>query len=141
MNLPAVRQAMADLVTEGCRIDCSAYMLANPTPPAAHLFPSPVEYDAAFNRGMDVWTFTLQVYVAETVIERAAQERLDEFMSTSAATSVKRALELPDGPQRLGGLIDDLLVLRCDGYRRWLIEGRGPLFGSEWTIEVRAEGA
>jgi len=141
VNLPAVRQAMADLLTEGCRIDVSPYVLANPTPPAGHLFPAPVEYDAAFTRGMDVWTFTLQLYVAEAAIERAAQERLDEFISTSALTSVKRVLEVPDGPQTLGDLIDDLRVVRCDGYRRWAVDGRGPVFGSEWTIEVRAEGA
>lgn len=141
MNLPAVRQALADLLTEGCRIDVLPYVPGDPTPPTGHLYPSPVEYDAAFSRGMDVWTFTLQVYVAEGAITRAAQERLDEFLSTSAATSVKRAVEVADGPQTLGGLIDDLRVLRCDGYRRYVVDGKGPMFGSEWTIEVRAEGA
>lgn len=144
MNLPAVRQAMADLLTDNLGgVQVSPYMIANPTPPAAHLFPAPVDYDQAFARGMDQWTFTLQVYVAEMAgLSRGAQERLDDFISTDSTHSVKRALELTadGGPQTLGGLIDDLRVVSCDGYRRYAREGMGPLFGSEWTIDVRAEG-
>lgn len=141
MNLPAVRQEMADQLKAALEIQVSPYMLANPTPPAGHLYPTPIEYDHAFQRGMDVWTFTLQVFVSETV-DIGAQNRLDEFLNTSGPRSVKAALEADGDAGRpvLGGLVDDLRVVRCEGYRRYVTEGRGPAFGSEWTIEVYAEG-
>jgi hypothetical protein len=118
-------------------------MLDDPTPPAAHVFPTPVVYDESFQRGSDAWTFTLQVFVSTGAGGEAMQLLLDEYLEPYGPRSVKACLEVPDTPGgevSLGGIVGDLRVVRSEGYRLWVREGRPTLFGSEWIIEVDAPG-
>lgn len=134
---------MAAKLGEIPELQVTPYMLSDPTPPAAHVFPTPVVYDESFQRGEDDWTFTLQVLVSTGSGDRAAQAKLDAYMEPRGVKSVKAKLEeqdTEDGRVSLGGVIDDLRVTRCEGYRLFVREGRPPLFGSEWTIKVSARG-
>lgn len=127
----------------GDEIQVSPTMLADPTPPAAHVYPTPVEYDETMGRGSDDWSFTVQVFVSDAGGDEGAQELLDEYIEPFGPRSVKEALELADtddGRVSLGGVIFDLRVERCEGYRLYVREGRAPVLGSEWTLDVTAPG-
>lgn len=115
----------------------SPYMLGKPMPPAAHIYPTPVDYDLAGSRGLDEWTFTLQVFVADITTDIGPQVELDAYLNSSGPRSIKEKMEEDN---TLGGLIDDLIVRRSEGYRRYMTEGRGPVLGSEWIISVYAGG-
>jgi len=121
----------------------SPYFLADPTPPTGHVFPTPVDYDETFQRGVDGWTLTVQIFVSEGSGDEAAQENLDEFLEPYGPRSVKEILEEPDSPDgsvTLGGIIDDLRVARSEGYRSYRREGRPALLGTEWIVEVAIPG-
>lgn len=136
--LKSMRQALAQVLTDGIdELQVKPYMLTNPSPPSAHLWPSgPVDFDATMQRGADEWLFTLQVFVAEGVSE-SSQVRLDEYLEPFGPRSVKAVLE---ADETLGGLVDDVTVTEASGYRRYLTEGRGPVLGCEWTVKVLAPG-
>ena len=129
---------------------CSPYMLSDPTPPAAHIFLAPTDYDETFGtfqgRGSDEYLITLQVFVATAGGDEGAQIRLDEYMEPYGPRSIKQALETLDedeeegGQVTLGGACDDLHVMRCEGERLYLREGKAPVLGSEWAIKVTAPG-
>lgn len=141
--LAEVRQALADRLSEIEELNAQPYMLAEPIAPAAHVFPTPVDYDETFQRGSDDWTFTVQVFVSDGTGSQVAQIRLDEYIEPVGPRSVKAKLEEPDAPDgsvTLGGLIDDLHVTRCEGYRLYQREGRAPVLGSEWIVKVSASG-
>lgn len=141
--LKEARIALAAKLSEIDELQVSPLMLGDMTPPAAHVYPTPVQYDETFQRGVDVWTFTLQVVVSEAGGDEGAQLLLDEFIEPFGPRSVKEHLETtdtPDGRVSLGGVIHDLRVPRCEGYRLYVREGRAPVLGSEWVIEVSAPG-
>lgn len=143
--LAETRTALAELLQEhfGDEIQVSPVMLADPTPPAAHVYPTPVEFDETFGRGADEWTFTVQVFVDDAGGDEGMQLLLDEYLEPSGPRSVKEAIEKPDtedGRVTLGGVVHDLRVTRCEGYRLYVREGRAPALGSEWTVEVSAPG-
>lgn len=143
MVLRETREALAAKLNSIPDLQVTPYMLSDPTPPAAHVFPTPVEFDSSFGRGSDEWTFTLQVLVSEGSGDRGKQALLDAYMEPWGPKSVKATLEEPDtedGRVSLGGVIDDLRVVRCEGYRLFVREGRAPLFGTEFTIRVTASG-
>jgi hypothetical protein len=111
-------------------------MLANPTPPAIHVFPADVLYDLAMVRGLDKWTFTVQGFVGFTT-DIGAQVTLDLWLAPSGSGSVKVALEVD---ATLGGLVADTTVVDCSGYKVYVTEGRTPVLGAEWTVEILATG-
>jgi hypothetical protein len=144
-DLTAIREGLAANIAGLTGIQTSAYLLANPTPPAAEIEPGPIDYDKAFARGLDDWRFLVRVFVGLTS-DIGAQKRLDVFLAPSGVNSIKAAIE--SDPQ-LGGACDDLRVMKCTGYKLFVREvtsaGRGsplgPLIGAEWTVQVLAEGA
>lgn len=112
----------------------SPYMLASPTPPSAHVYPGSTTYDAAFQRGLDEWRFTIQVFVALTT-DVGSQQTLDVMLAPGSG--VKKVVE---ADKTLGGACADLRVESCSGYRQYVFDGRGPLIGAEWTVVIRASG-
>jgi hypothetical protein len=139
-TLTEIREALAvnlDVLTD---VQVSAYMLASPTPPSAHLYPGggagEIEYDLAMGRGLDRWPFTVQVFVGAAA-DVGAQKRLDVFLAPSGAQSVKAAIE---SDKTLGGLVQDVRVVSCDGYRAYTFDGRAAVLGAEWHVEVLATG-
>ena len=61
-------------------------------PPVAIAAPTSVEYDAAFDRGHDSLLWDVIVIVSRDS-ERAAQDALDSYCDSTAATSIKAAVE------------------------------------------------
>lgn len=123
----------------------SAFLLANPTPPAAEIEPLPIDYDKTMQRGIDEWHFLVRVFVGLTT-DVGSQKRILRMMAPSGVTSIKQAIE---SDTTLGGSADDLRVTVCSGYKFFAREVigtklgavSGPLLGAEWTVQVFAKGA
>lgn len=133
-----IRRAIADsITTQVGDIQVSPYMLSNPSPPAAHVYPDEITYDLAMQRGLDEWQFILEVFVG-LISDKGAQIKLDEYLEPFGGRSIKQAVETD---RTLGALVADASVTSASGYRQYLTEGRGPVLGCAWTITVRAGGA
>src|SRR5437899_143814 len=131
-DLTAIRQGLAANLAALTGIQVSPFMLANPTPPAVTLYPADVTYDLAMRRGLDRWAFTVQAFVGLTT-DIGAQTTLDQFIASSGAQSVKTRIE---ADQTLGGLVSDVNVVTCTGYRLYLREGAPTVLGAEWRVEI-----
>jgi hypothetical protein len=136
MDITAVREALAANLSTLLGTQVSAKMLANPTPPAAHVFPAETQFDRAFGRGQDFQILTVQVLVG-TVMDEAAQDQLDAYLAGSGAQSVKAAVE---SDKTLGGACFDLRVVSATGYRRITQEGQPEVLVCEWSVEVNGPG-
>lgn len=114
----------------------SAYMLANPTPPAIHVMPSEIIYDKASGRGLDDVELKVQAFVALSS-DKGSQMRLDELIDPTGLGSLKTQVE---SDRSLGGLVGTHAthVTDCSGYQVVPIEGRGPVLMVEWTVAVMA---
>lgn len=135
-TLADLRAAIATRLASLTGWQVSAYMLANPTPPAIHVVPGPVSYDRAMSRGLDEWTLLVQAMVP-LIMDRASQETLDALIDGSGSASVKALIE---GDRTLGGKAQDLRVTEATGYRTASFEGRGSVLTVEWTVQVFALG-
>lgn len=132
---------MADKLSQVTGLQVQPYMLVNPTPPTGHMWLGPTEYDLAAQRGSDDWEITVQLLVAAG-FDMGAQAKLDEYLATSGPRSVKAALEDDrPGPCTLGGLVQDLHVVRDEGLQRIVTEGGVEAVGSTWTVLIYASGA
>jgi hypothetical protein len=124
----------------GLQVPDRGFILANPTPPAAEIIPGGpagvIEYDLAFQRGLDKIPFTVRVYVSLTS-DIGSQATLDEYIEPSGSRSVKEALE---SDTTLGGAANDLRVTSCSGPQQFIREGKPPVLGAEWHVDVYANG-
>jgi hypothetical protein len=136
MDITAVREALASNLSAITGMTASPYMLMNPYPPAAHVFPGEVEFDRSYGRGLDFMVFTLQV-LAGTVSEEQAQRDLDAYLAGSGPTSVKEAIE---SDRTLGGACSDLRVTGATGYRTVVQEGQAPVLVCDWRVEIHGHG-
>lgn len=84
----------------------------NPNPPIAIVLPQSVQYDNAFQRGMNTYTFSVLVIV-NRVSERTAQNSLDAYVSGTGSRSIKLAVE---SDKSLGGKAFDLRVSDVRNY-------------------------
>jgi len=106
-------------------------------PCAIVLPPTLVAYDQVFARGADRYEFPIRVYVSR-LVDRAAQDALDGYLSGTGSTSVKTALEEPPRAAGvLGGVAQACTVTRANGYGVYTI-GNAQYLGSEWLVEVYA---
>lgn len=132
-DMQDLREALALNLSQIENIQVSAYMLANPTPPAIHVIPAQTEYHQTMGSGgAEWWQFTIQAFVAATS-DIGSQQRLDRMLGSDGPDSVKAALE---SDPTLGGLCDDLIVTSRTGYQVFVPDGRGALLGAEWTVRV-----
>jgi len=133
-ELADIRQALADaLALPGFQV--SGYMLSNPTPPAIHVFPDEITYDAAMARGLDTWQLKIQAYVGFTT-DIGAQKRLDALLAKTGTSSIKTLVE---SDRTLGNVVQDARVVDCTGYRLYGATGDGRVvLGAEWTVTVYA---
>lgn len=135
-SLTDIREGLAANLATISGLQQSAYLLSNPTPPAAEVQPDEVEYDRSFQRGTDRWQLIVRCFVGATS-DVGAQKRLDRMLASSGADSVKQALE---SDRTLGGAADDVRVVRCTGYRIFARDGGASVLGAEWTVQVLAQG-
>ena len=110
-------------------VQVNAYALAQPTPPGIQILPPAVEYDSAFHRGIDEWTFTVQGFVSLTS-DIGSQQVLDGLCAPSGSSSVKAALEADN---TLGGVVQSLRVVEQSPGRVVDVPGGGsPVLLVEW---------
>ncbi|MFJ8743422.1 hypothetical protein ACIRL2_29105 [Embleya sp. NPDC127516] len=148
MQISAVRAAIATaaravvLPKIAGHLTCSGF-----TPDAViepHFFVGEynITYDKAFGRGQDEVEFTARVLVGRAD-DRTAQAHLDAMLSGGGPASLKQAIEAArgaPGEAALGGLADDLHVVRVAGYR-WYEHAGTQYVGAELTIRVIGDGS
>lgn len=122
--------AMTLLALDG--IDVSPRMTSNPTLPAIQVFPDAVDYHQAMADGFTGWQMIVQVLVG-LVDGAGAQDLLDELIEPTGTRSIKAILE---SNPRLGGVVDDLIVMDCTGYRVYPRPQGEPVLGAEWHVRV-----
>lgn len=135
-DLGAIREGLAANLATIPGLAESAYLLSNPTPPAAEVQPSEIEYHQAFQNGSELWRLVVRVFVGNTS-DKGAQIRLDRMLASSGDYSVKAAIE---ADKTLGGACDALKVTGCSGYRVFSRDGAPGVLGAEWQVEVYATG-
>lgn len=122
----------------GCQV--SAYLLANPTPPALEVFPDAAEgteYHQAMGDGLHLWNLSVRGMVA-TNEGVGAQKLLDAWLADSGADSVFAALE---SDLTLGGAAEDLMVTGHTGYQEYVHAGlQIPVLAVVWSVQVAATG-
>jgi hypothetical protein len=104
------------------------------SPPVAIINVANVNYDRAFQRGLDEYNFVITVIVGR-VGERSAQRLLDSYVSPVAPSSVKLAIELD---RTLGGKCDSLRVTDMRNYGS-LVIGEITYLAAEFNVVVYAQ--
>jgi len=84
----------------------------NVNPPIAIVFPISLNYDETFHRGMQTYTFAVQVIVGR-VSERSGQNTIDSYCSSTGSNSIKLAIE---SNKTLSGKAFDLRVTDMRAY-------------------------
>ena len=95
---------------KGLRV--SDFQPDNINPPVAIVFPISVNYDETFHRGMQTYTFSVQVIVGK-VSERSGQTNIDSYISSTGSNSIKLAIE---SDKTLAGKAFDLRVTDMRNY-------------------------
>jgi hypothetical protein len=111
-SLTELREGIATNLRTISGLRAIATIPDNPNPPLAIIYPQNMEYDDSFNRGLTTYTFRLVVVVGR-VDERSAQNKLDAFVSSTGASSIKLAVE---SDKTLGGSAFDTRVSAMTNY-------------------------
>jgi len=101
--------------------------------PAAIIGLPEIEYDLAMRGTASKFTIPVRIY-ASKASERAAQEKVDEFMEASGDKSVKQAIETDPS---LAGAAHTVRVSAAKGYGVYAVGGVDYL-GVEFVVEVVA---
>jgi hypothetical protein len=112
----------------------SDYQPDNINPPVAIVFPVSINYDETFHRGMQTYTFTVQVIVGK-VSERSGQSAIDSYISSTGANSIKLAIE---SDKTLAGKAFDLRVTDMRNYGE-LIIGEVNYLSAEFVVLCYAD--
>ena len=100
-----------------------------------------IDFDRAFGRGMDELRITCRLLVSRAD-DKSGQAALDRYLAGSGPDSVKAAIEAArgaPGEAALGGLCDDLHLMRVQGYRMYQV-GEVQFYGAEMIVRIIGEG-
>jgi hypothetical protein len=123
----------ANLATiNGLRV--SDFQPDNINPPVAVVFPINVNYDDTFQRGMQTYTFSVQVIVGRQS-ERSGQNSIDAYCSSTGASSIKLAIE---SNKTLGGKAFDTRVTDMRNYGELLV-GEVNYLSAEFVVLCYAD--
>jgi microcompartment protein CcmL/EutN len=145
-SLTEIREALASSIKETLPagdVQVSAYLLPNPSPPTVQIFPGETDWHQALQDGLEKRELIVQALVG-TPTEEGAQRRLDDFLASSGEFSLKAAIErIAPGDQTvtLGGLVEDVEVVKTKGYHVYKADGRPPQLGAEWVVDVYVNGS
>jgi hypothetical protein len=116
----------------------TGYNLANALAPAFEVELDRIVYDGGMSRGLDEWFFTIRGF-ATSGTDKASQMRLDPWLTSTGAQSVKTALE---SDRTLGGTVADSHVTQVGRVQVFSpVASPGTNFyGAEWTLRVLAAG-
>lgn len=128
-----IREALASALDtiENCQV--SAWMVRNPVVPSLMVVGvESIEWDAAFARGADTLTMTVQG-LASQAESTAGQQQLSAWCAPSGVASVKAAIE---ADTTLGGIVDHARVTRYTGDKVFRHDSLSEVVGGEWLIEI-----
>lgn len=147
MQVSAIRTALATAagavtLPEGVgKLTATGYVPDAVTAPHFFVGEYTQTFDRAMHRATDELEFTCRVLVSRAD-DAAGQRALDAMLSGSGPASLKEAIEAArggPGEYALGGLADDLHVMRVQGYR-WYEHNGVDFIGAELVIKVIGEG-
>ncbi len=108
-------------------------LIDNPSPPVALVSLDSVEYNLAYQNGLNLLTFTITLIVGRAA-ERTAQRKLDGYMQITGDQSVKLAVE---SDRTLSGACQDLRVTTAGSVGSIQINDQTYL-AAEFTVTVYA---
>ncbi|WIM97838.1 hypothetical protein ACTOB_001392 [Actinoplanes oblitus] len=148
MQLAQVKAALRDAVAaaEIPGLQCTAYVPAEPHPPA--FYPGEVVFapNNSFGPGpggYDTVDITCRVLTSNAE-DADGQALLDTLLSRSGPYSIRQALLAArgaPGQPALGGLADDLMIVRIDGYREIPGPNEASYYGAQITVRVVGSGS
>lgn len=112
----------------------SDYQPDSINPPVAIVFPVSLNYDETFHRGMQTYTFAVQVIVGR-VSERTGQSTIDSYCSSTGSNSIKLAIE---SDKTLAGKAFDLRVTDMRNYGELLV-GEVNYLSAEFVVLCYAD--
>lgn len=133
-SLSALRAGIATRLATISGLRTASTMPDNPNPPIAIVIPNNIDYHTAFAKGMQTYGFTV-ILIVGRVDERTAQNKLDGFVSSTGANSVKLAIE---SDKTLGGVAFDCIVTEMRNYGQ-LSVGEVVYLSSEFSVLVYAD--
>lgn len=135
MDLAAVRDGLKVRLETITGLRAHDTVPGTVNPPAAIVEPSPpFTYHEAMGSTSPLATFRFRVHVLVTAVsDRAGQDKLDAYCSTSGASSVRAAIE---GDRTLGGTVADCVVLTCDEYGT-AEAGSNTYYSATFTVEAK----
>jgi hypothetical protein len=139
MLIAQIKAALRDAVTaaeiEG--LDAFAFVPDEPVVPCFYPGEVTIEPNQSFG-GYDQADIVCRVLVSASD-DADGQALLDEFLSRSGPKSIRAALNTARGAPgqlALGGLADDLIITRVDGYRMIPTANQSALYGAQITVRV-----
>jgi hypothetical protein len=133
MSISDLRTGLATNLATISGLRTSALVIENPNPPIAVIEPLGINFDTIMARGLDEYSFKVTVIVGRAS-ERAAQNLIDSYCSSSGSASVKGAIE---SDRTLGGKANDLRVTALNSYGSITI-GDVPYLAAEFAVTVYA---
>jgi hypothetical protein len=132
-SITNIRSGLATRLATITGLRTAATMPDNPNPPIAIVIPDNINFDNAFQRGMDTLTFRIFLVVGRAD-ERTAQNSLDAYCATTGTSSIKAAIE---GDKTLGGSAYNCRVTDMRNYGSVLI-GEVTYLSCEFVVAVYA---
>ena len=133
MSISDIRDGLATNLATIPGLRTASELIDNPSPPVALVGLESVEYDQAYQSGLNLYTFTITVIVGRAA-ERTMQRKLDSYMCPSGEQSVKVAVE---SDRTLSGLVQDLRVVSSGSVGSITINDQTYL-AAEFTVTVYA---
>lgn len=133
MDIGDIRDGIATNLATISGLRTSAELIDNPSPPVALVNLDSIEYDQAYQRGLNLLTFTVTLIVGRAA-ERTAQRKLDDYMQLTGSQSVKVAVE---SDRTLSGACQDLRVTTAGSVGSIQINDQTYL-AAEFTVTVYA---
>ena len=134
MSLTNIREGLATRLATISGLRVSAEIPDQPNPPIAVVSVRNIDYTQAMNKGLTIYSMIVTVIVAR-VSERTAQQKLDGYVSTSGATSVKLAIE---ADRTLGGVAYDTQVTNLSNIGVIQLSGDVAHLAAEFSVVVYA---
>lgn len=134
MNVKSIKKGIAAAAAEVDGLTTYAFSPPRIEPPS--FFCGEVDIDYHETYGGDVSMVIMGYLMTSTAEDEAGQELLDRYLSIGHAGSVVDAIEgTPGNPQTLGGVCDDLVIMKATGYRQYQV-GEKNYYGVKLPIQV-----
>ena len=133
MVISDIRDGLASNLATVPGLRVAGELIDNPSPPIALVSLDSIEYDQAYQRGLNLLTFTITVIVGRAA-ERTAQRKLDGYIQLTGDQSVKLAVE---SDRTLSGACQDLRVTTAGSIGSIQINDQTYL-AAEFTVTVYA---